>query len=195
VAESLIRGAVEVGEGLLPFFSNLLEDIWGNGQLGGSSIDDGWIRGVLTWLLHWLGSVVHALTLKGPGSEPVLEVLKGLKTLSSSNDLGGVVSSEESVWGFTHFLGGDRETNHSSINNTIILKGPQIVQLLLFHVLMGRKSENTIRVVAQSLGFVESQELEESTFVIFELKFGLDGISSLTLQWLDASIILPNETL
>jgi len=104
VAEGLIRGAVEVGESGGPLGSNLLENIWRNGQLGGASVDNSWVRGVLTWLLHWLISVVHALSLKSPGTKPILEVSKGLETLGTSNDLSRVITSEESIWSFAHLL-------------------------------------------------------------------------------------------
>ena len=39
-----------------------------------------------------------------PGSEPVLEILESLETVSASNDLSRVVSTEESVWAFSHFF-------------------------------------------------------------------------------------------
>ena len=39
VAEGLVRCAVQVWQSLGPFLSNLLEDIWRNRELGGSSID------------------------------------------------------------------------------------------------------------------------------------------------------------
>jgi hypothetical protein len=150
----------------------------------------------LAWLLHWLLTVVHALSLEGPGSEPVLEVLEGLESLGATDNLGGVISSEEGIWGLSHLLGGDGETDHSSVNNTVVLERPEVMKLLFLHVLVWRKTENSIRVVAESLGLVESQELEESALVVFKLHFELNSIQvGVALQWLDASVILPNETL
>jgi hypothetical protein len=45
------------------------------------------------------------------------------------------------------------------------------------------------------LRFVESQKLEISTFIIFQLEFELNEVGFLFLQWLDACIVLPYETL
>jgi len=196
MAEGLIRSAIKVRESLLPLFSNLFKNIWRNRELGGSGIDNSWIWGILSWLLHWFFTIIHTLSLKSPGTKPVLEVLESLKTLSSSDNLGGVVSSEKGIWGFTHFFWGDGETDHSSINNSIILKRPEVMKLLLFHVLMWRESKNTIWIVTKSLRLVKGQELEESTFVFLELQFLLNSAqSAVSLEWLDASVILPYETL
>ena len=136
MTESLVRCAIKIWKSFLPFLSNFLENLWRNGKLRTSSINNSWIRSVLSWSLHWFSTVEHTLTLKCPGSKPVLEVLESFKTFSSSNDLSGVVSTEKCVWSFTHFFGCNTETNHSSINNTVILKGPQIMELLLFHILV-----------------------------------------------------------
>jgi hypothetical protein len=43
VTEGLVRGAIEVWQSLSPFLSDLLENIWWDGKLGGSSIDDSWV--------------------------------------------------------------------------------------------------------------------------------------------------------
>lgn len=70
------------------------------------------------------------------------------------------------------------------------------MELLLFHVLVGGKTEDTIGVVAEALGLVKSQELEESAFIVFQVGLKLVwGHLLLLLQWLDASIILPYESL
>jgi len=68
VAESLVRSAIEIWKGLLPLKSNFLKNVWWNRKLGTTSVDDGWIGSVFTWLLHRFLSVVHALTLESPGS-------------------------------------------------------------------------------------------------------------------------------
>ena len=137
MTESLISSAIKVWESILPLSSNLFEYIRWNGKLGATSINDGWVSGILTWLLHWFGTVIHTLALKSPGSEPVLEILESFKSGGSSDDLSGVVSTKESIWGFAHLVRGNRKGNHGSINNTVILKTPKIMKLLLFHVLMG----------------------------------------------------------
>lgn len=70
------------------------------------------------------------------------------------------------------------------------------MKLLLFHIFMGRKTENTIGVMSKTLRFVESKELEESTFVFFQFKFELDCVVGVcALEGLDAGVILPDETL
>jgi len=70
------------------------------------------------------------------------------------------------------------------------------VELLLFHVLMWGQSQDTIGVVAETLRLVEGQELEEGAFVVLELHLQLDGVlSAISLQGLDASVVLPDETL
>ena len=43
MAECLIRGAIEVWQSLCPLLSDFLENIWRNGKLGRSRIDDSWV--------------------------------------------------------------------------------------------------------------------------------------------------------
>jgi len=76
VTESLIGCAIEFWEGLLPLFSDILENIWWNRKLRRASVNNSWVRSVFAWLLHWLSSVEHALSLKSPGTKPVLKVLE-----------------------------------------------------------------------------------------------------------------------
>jgi len=179
-----------------PFLSNLLEHIWWDGELGGTSIDDGWVGSILSWLLHSLATIVHALTLEGPGTKPVLKVLEGLESLGTSDDLGGVVASEKSIWGLAHFPGGDTETDHGSVNDLVILEGPQVMKLLLLHVLVWGQTENTVGVVTKTLGFVEGKELEKCALVILQVDLQLIWADLvLALEWLDASVVLPYETL
>ena len=72
------------------------------------------------------------------------------------------------------------------------------MQLFLADILMWGKSENTIRVVAETLTLVESQELEVSALVVLQGNFELGQGSFLllvSLKWLDASVVLPDEAL
>ena len=70
------------------------------------------------------------------------------------------------------------------------------MQLLLLHVFVGREPKDSVGVVAESLGLVESQELEESALVLLELHLQLNcTLGSATLQGLDASEVLPDEPL
>lgn len=48
MAESLVTGAIKIWEGLRPLNSKLLENIGWDGELGTTSIDDGWVASVLT---------------------------------------------------------------------------------------------------------------------------------------------------
>ena len=57
--------------------TDFLEDVWGDGELRGTGIDDGGVAGVGTWLLHGFGSVGHSLAFESPCSKPVGEVLEG----------------------------------------------------------------------------------------------------------------------
>lgn len=49
--------------------------------------------------------------------------------------------------------------------------------------------------MTKTLRFVERQELEEGTFVLFQFHFQLDSFEFGIFQWLDAGVVLPNETL
>ena len=49
VAESLVGCAIKIWKSSLPFFSDFLEDLWRNGKLRTSSINNSWIRSVLSW--------------------------------------------------------------------------------------------------------------------------------------------------
>ena len=179
-----------------PFLSNLLEHIWWDGELGGAGIDNGWVGGVFSWLLHGLTTIVHTLTLESPGTEPVLKVLECLESLGASDDLGGVVASEKSIRGLTHFPGSDTETDHGPVNDLVILEGPQVVKLLLLHVLVRGKTEDTIGVVSEALRFVEGKELEKCALVILQVDLQLVwGDLILALKGLDAGVVLPYETL
>jgi len=68
------------------------------------------------------------------------------------------------------------------VYDAVLSKGPQVVQLPLLHVLVRRKTEDTIGVVAKSLRFVEGKELEESAliFLYFALKLS-EGSASLLI--------------
>jgi hypothetical protein len=49
------------------------------------------------------------LTFKGPGTEPVLEILEGFKALTTINNLSRVITTEQGIRGLSHFLGSDGE--------------------------------------------------------------------------------------
>lgn len=155
VAKSLVRGAVEVWKSLCPLWSNLLKNIWWNRQLRAASVNDGWVWSVLSWFLHCFTSIVHALSFQGPCSKPIFEVLECFKSLGSSDNLCGVISTEKSIWCLSHLSWGNTETHHGPVDNLIILEGPQVVKLLFLHIFMRWKAENTIRIMAQSLWFVK----------------------------------------
>ena len=173
VTESLVRCAVEVWQCLCPLRSDFLEDIWWDGQLGGTSIDNCWVRSILSWLLHGFATVEHTLTLESPGTEPVLEILESFETFGTADDLGRVISSEKSIGRLTHLSRGDTEADHGSVNDLVILKRPEVVKLLLFHIFVWRQTENTIRVVSKSLRLIKSQELEECALIILQINFKL----------------------
>ena len=69
------------------------------------------------------------------------------------------------------------------------------MELFLFHVLMWGKSENSITVVAESLRLVERKELEECAFVLLQLDLELHSVLSTTNEGVDASVVLPDESL
>ena len=196
VAECLVRCAVKVWQSLLPFLSNFLKNIWWDRQLRWASVNNSWVWSVFSWFLHSFTTIIHALTFKSPSSEPVFKVLECLESFSSSYNLSRVVSSKESIWSLAHFPGCDTKTDHCTIDDLIIFKWPEIMELLLFHVLMWGQTKNTIRIMTKSLRFIKCQELEESTFVVFQVNFKLIWSGFLlTLQRLDASVVLPYESL
>jgi hypothetical protein len=176
-------------------FSDLLENIWRNGELGRTSINDSWIAGILARFLHGLSTIVHTLSFKSPCSKPIWEVLERFKTGSTTNNLGGVVSTEESVWSLTHFLGCNTETDHSVINDSIIFERPKVMKLLLAHLFMRRKSKNTIGFFTETLRFIKCKELEISALIFLKFKFELNETGLWFSKWLDASVILPYESL
>lgn len=195
VAESFICFTVELRKGSLPFCSDLFKYVWRDWKLGTSSVNNGWITCLHSWLLNCFSSICHSLSFKCPCSEPVVEVFKGFESFSTSYDLRWVVSTEESIRSLTHLLGGNTETNHSVINNSIVLKWPQIMKLFLSHFFVWWKSKNSIWFFSKSLRFIKSKELEISTFVIFKLEFELNEAWFLLVEWLDACVILPYESL
>lgn len=84
------------------------------------------------------------------------------------------------------------------VDYSIVLKGPHIMQFLLADILVWGKTENSVRIITEALTLVQSQELEVSTLVILQLDLKLGQRSFLLLiglKRLDASVILPDETL
>jgi len=104
MAECFITFAIQLWEACCPLLSYLFEHIGRYGELRASSVYYSGVAGVLSGLLHGLGSVGHSLSFKSPGTEPIREVLESLEAVGSVDDLRGVVASEESVWGLVHLL-------------------------------------------------------------------------------------------
>lgn len=48
------------------------------------------------------------------------------------------------------------------------------MELLFAHILVWRETENTIRIIAETLGLVEGQKLEVCAFITFQLQFKID---------------------
>jgi len=140
MAECLITFAIQFWEASCPLLSDLFENIWRYRELGASSVYYGGIAGVLPWLLHGLGSIGHSLSFESPCTKPIREVLESLEAICSVHYLWGVVSAKESVWRLVHLLGGHAETDHGVVNDTVVLKGPEVMQLLLAHVFVRRQS-------------------------------------------------------
>jgi len=140
VAECLVRFAIQLWQAGCPLLSDLFKDIGWYRELRASSIYYRWIAGVLSWLLHGLGSVSHSLSLESPGTKPVWEVLERLEAVGSVDNLRGIVPTEEGVRRLVHFLRCNAEADHGVIDDTVVLKGPEIMQLLLAHVFMWRQS-------------------------------------------------------
>lgn len=70
------------------------------------------------------------------------------------------------------------------------------MKLLLLHVLMWGQTENTIRVVSETLRLVKGKELEKCALVILQVDLQLIWANLiLALKWLDAGVVLPYETL
>jgi len=168
-AEGLVRSAVELRDSREPLSADFIKYIGRDRELGATSVDDRRVSSVFTWLLHGLGSIVHALAFKRPSSKPVGEILEGLKALSTADDLRRVVATEESIRALSHVLRSDGETDNGMVDDTIVLQRPQVVKLLLVHVLVGREAENSIGLLAQTLGLVQSEELELRALVLLEL--------------------------
>jgi len=198
MTEGLITVAVEVGQSLGPLEADLFEDIGRNGKLRATGIDNSRIASVLARTLHGDTSISHALTLESPRAKPVVEVLESLQALLATDDLRTVIATEESVRRFVHFLRSNTEGKHGVINNAVVLKRPQVVQLLLGHVLVGRQTQDTVRLVAETLRLVQSEELEVGALVLFQVELKLDETRldiAVGLQRLDTCVVLPDETL
>lgn len=115
--------------------------------------------------------------------------------MSATDNLGRVVSSEKCVRSLVHFFGSNAETNHGVIDYAVILKGPQIMEFLFAHILVWRKTEDTIRIISETLGLVECQKLEVCALIGFQLQFEIDQTLGVFVQWLNTGVILPDETL
>ena len=171
VAESFIWFAIKIWKSSCPLQSNFLKNIWRDGKLRTSSVNNCWITCVLSRLLHSLSSIVHSLSFKSPCSKPIWEIFECFQSFRSSYNLWRIIASKKSVWSLTHILAGNTKTDHSMINNSIILQRPEIMKFLFAHILVWRKTKNTIWVGSKTLRFIKSQELEVGTFVLLELEF------------------------
>ena len=60
------------------------------------------------------------------------------------------------------------------VDDTVVLQRPEVMKLLLAHVLVGRQTQDSIRVLTQTLRLVKSQELEVSALAVLELHFKFD---------------------
>ena len=69
------------------------------------------------------------------------------------------------------------------------------MQFLLTHVLMRRQSQDSIRVLAETLSLVERQELKVSAFVALQSQFKLDHALLVLAQRLQAGVVLPYKAL
>lgn len=68
VAEGLVRLTIQFWQGSGPLLSNVLKDTWWNGKLRRAGVYDCWEQGALSWLLHALVSIHHALSLESPSA-------------------------------------------------------------------------------------------------------------------------------
>jgi hypothetical protein len=195
VAECFITFAIQLWKTSGPLLSDLFEHIRWYRELGASSVYYCWVARVLSWLLHCLGSISHSLSFESPGAEPVGEVLERLQAVSSVDNLRGIVASEESVWRLVHFLGCHAEADHGVVDDAVVLEGPEVMQLLLAHVLVWRESQDAVRLLSEALRLVQSEELEVSALVLLEAELDLNEALRVHFQWLDAGIVLPDEAL
>jgi len=156
VAKCLIGFTVKFRQSCLPLVLDLVEHIWRNRKLRTSSVDNCWVAHIFSWFLHSFCAICHSLTFKCPCSKPVGEVFECLKAFFATYNLRGIITTKQCIRGLSHFFGCYTKAYDCMVNNSIILERPKIVELLLAHVFMGRKSKNTIRVLTQTLRFVES---------------------------------------
>lgn len=81
------------------------------------------------------------------------------------------------------------------INYAVILKGPQIMEFLFAHILVWGKTEDTIRIISETLRLVKCQKLEVCALIGFQLQFEINQTLGVFVQWLNTGIVLPDETL
>lgn len=124
MAESLITLTVQIRKRFRPFSLDLLENIWRNRELGATGIDNCRIASGFTFSLYLNSTISHSLSFKGPGTEPVLEILECLKTLCTTNNLRAVVATKQGIRSLVHLLRSDTKWYNAVIDNSVILKGP-----------------------------------------------------------------------
>lgn len=195
MAECFIAFAIQLWETGRPLLSDLFEHIGWYRELRASSVYYCWVARVLSWLLHGLGSIGHSLSFERPGAEPIREVLERLQAICSVDNLRGIVSSEEGVWRLIHFFGGNAEADHGVVDDAVVLEGPEVMELLLAHVLVRRESQDAVRFLSEALRLVQSQELKVCALVLLEAQLDLNEALRVDFQWLDAGVVLPDEAL
>lgn len=92
----------------------------------------------------------------------------------AADDLRRVVASEQSIWSLVHLFGSHRERDNGIVDDSVVLQRPEVVQLLLVAVLMRRQAEDAVGLLAETLGLVESQELEVGALILLQLEFEID---------------------
>jgi len=164
-AEVIIVNAVNSWFSVIPLLLQELEDVLGNTNVVASSVHDcGHVSSVLG-CERWSLTVEEVLSFECPLLNrlgpvwPVGEGLDLLQSLDSSNDLFLVDSSEGCVGFVVHVWSGYTETYDCLIDNTLVLKIPNVVEVSLFDVWMNGKTKNAINII-ETFSLVEGQEIE-----------------------------------
>jgi len=164
-AEVIIVNAVNSWFSVIPLLLQELEDVLGNTDVVASSVHDGGHVSSVLGCERWSLTVEEVLSFESPLLNrlgpvwPVGEGLDLLKSLDSSNDLFLVDSSEGCVGFVVHVWSGYTETYDCLIDNTLVLKIPNVVEVSLFDVWMNGKTKNAINII-ETFSLVESQEIE-----------------------------------
>lgn len=153
LAEVIISDAIQIMNIFSPLLLKVLEHLVWDTNVRASSINNSSVSMLSSSTRGWILSILDSLTFESPLFDwlwPIWSVSGSwhfMEAFSSSNDLLRDHSTESGIRLVIHRWTGNTERDNSSINKTVVLEVPDIVQVSSLGIRMHSKTQNTISVI------------------------------------------------